>query len=102
MCVDYRALNSLTIKNKYTLPRIDDLLDQLSGYHQIRLQPDEIPCTAFITPFGLYEFTVVPFGLTNSPSVFQSMMNKVLSPLLYKGVIVYPVSYTHLTLPTKA
>ena len=94
MCVDYRALNTLTIKNKYTLPRIDDLLDQLSevkymssldllhGYHQIRLQPDEIPCTAFVTPFGLYEFTVMPFGLTNAPSVFQSMMNKVLSPLL--------------------
>ena len=101
MCVDYRALNNLTIKNRYTLPRIDDLLDQLNGvkymssldllhgYHQIRLKPEEMPMTAFITPFGLYEFTVMPFGLTNAPSVFQSMMNKVLSPLLYKGVMVY-------------
>ena len=101
MCVDYRALNNLTTKNRYTLPRIDDLLDQLNGvqymssldllhgYHQIKLKPEEVPMTAFITPFGLYEFTVMPFGLTNAPSVFQSMMNKVLSPLLYKGVMVY-------------
>jgi hypothetical protein len=101
MCVDYRALNSLTIKNRFPLPRIDDLLDQLSGakylssldllhgYYQVRMNPEEIPMTAFTTPFGLYEFTVMPFGLTNAPSVFQSMMQQVLSPLLYKGVMVY-------------
>jgi len=110
MCVDYRALNNLTVKNRYTLPRIDDLLDQLNGvkymssldlthgYHQIRLKPEEMPMTAFITPFGLFEFTVMPFGLTNAPSVFQSMMNRVLSPLLYKGVMVYLDCCVHVSL----
>ena len=77
MCFDYRSLNAVTIKNKYPLQRIDDLLDQLkrakffnkidlrSGYHQMKIRPEDIPKTAFVTRYGQYEFTVVSFGLTN-------------------------------------
>ncbi|WVZ75863.1 hypothetical protein U9M48_023887 [Paspalum notatum var. saurae] len=72
MCVDYRALNDVTIKNKYPLPRIDDL----SGYHQMKIRPSDIPKTAFITRFGLYEYTVMSFGLTNAPAYFMNLMNK--------------------------
>lgn len=101
MCVDYRGLNQVTVKNRYPLPRIDDLMDQLSGakffssldllhgYYQLGLKEEEIPKTAFITPFGLYEYTVMPFGLTNAPSVFQAYMNKILQPYLYRFVLVY-------------
>ena len=104
MCVDYRALNSVTVKNAYPLPRIDELLDKiqgskyfssldlLSGYHQLTLQPTDVPKTAFKTHIGLWEYKVLCFGLSNAPSVFQSIMNKVFSKypnVLNKIVLVY-------------
>ncbi len=99
MCVDYRALNAVTQKDKYPLPRIDDLLDRLrgasvfssldlqSGYHQVQIADADLPKTAFRTHKGLFEFKVLSFGLTNAPAVFQREMNKVFGHLPF--VLVY-------------
>ena len=101
MCIDYRNLNAMTIKNKYPPPRIDDLLDQWrnaklfskidlrSGYHQMKIQPEDIPKIAFVTRYGQYEFTKVSFGLTNALAYFMNMMNKVFMDELDKFVVVF-------------
>jgi hypothetical protein len=101
MCIDYRMLNSMTIKNKYPLPRIEDLLDRLkkakffskidlrSGYHQMKIQEQNIPKTAFTTRYDLYEFVVVSFGLTNAPTYFMNLMNKVFMEELDRFVVVF-------------
>jgi hypothetical protein len=101
MCVDYRSLNEVTVKNKYPLPRIDDLFDQLKGacvfskidlqcgYHQLKIRATDIPKTTFITRYGLYEYTVMSFGLTNAPAYFMYLMNKVFMEYLDKFVVVF-------------
>ncbi|GKC78138.1 putative reverse transcriptase domain-containing protein, partial [Tanacetum coccineum] len=101
MCIDYRELNKLTVKNRYPLPRIDDLFDQMqgssmyfkidlrSGYHQLRIKEEDIPITAFRTQYGHFEFQVMSFGLTNAPAVFMDLMNRVCKPYLDKFVIVF-------------
>jgi hypothetical protein len=99
--MDYRALNEVTIKNKYPLPRIDDLFDQLrgacvfskidlrSGYHQLKVRECDIPKTAFVSRYALYEFMVMSFGLTNAPAYFMYMMNKVFMEYMDKFVVVF-------------
>jgi hypothetical protein len=99
--VDYRPLNVITIKNKYPLPHIDILFDQLagakvfskvdlhSGYHQIKIHPEDIPKTAFSTKYELYEYLVMSFGLTNAPAHFMYLMNSVFIPVLDKFVVVF-------------
>jgi hypothetical protein len=101
LCMDYHALNEVTVKNKYPLPGIDDLLDQLcsacvfskidlrSGYHQLKVRECDIPKTAFILRYGLYKFTVMSFGLTIAPAYFMYMMNKVFMEYLDKFVMVF-------------
>src|ERR1700736_6461478 len=101
MCIDYRALNKITIKNKYPLPRIEKLLDRLqcatifskidlrSGYHQLRINDEDTDKTTFVTRYGSYKFLVMPFGLTNAPSVFMQMMNSVLAEYIDRFVIVF-------------
>jgi hypothetical protein len=101
LCVDYHALNEVTIKNKYLLPRIVDLFDQLCGacvfskidirlgYHQLKVRECDIPNTAFVLRYGLYEYMVMSFELTNAPAYFMYLMNKVFMEYLDKFVVVF-------------
>ncbi|KAF5472032.1 hypothetical protein F2P56_008781 [Juglans regia] len=101
MCLNYRDLNKVTIKNKYPLPQIDDLLDQLqgasvfskidlrSGYHQLKIKDQDIPKTVFQTHYGHFEFIVMPFGLTNAPTTFMNWMNRICRQYLDSFMIVF-------------
>jgi hypothetical protein len=101
LCVDYRKLNEVTIKNKYPLPKIEDLFDQLNGakvfskidlrtrYHQLKVRESDIPKTAFTTRYGLFEYIVMSFGLTNAPAYFLNLMNKVFMKFFDKFIVVF-------------
>jgi hypothetical protein len=101
LCIDYRPLNAVTVKNKYPLPRINLLFDQLagakvfsmvdlrSGYHQIKIRPEDVPKTAFSIRYGLYEYLVMSFRLTNAPAHFMYLMNSVFMPELDKFIVVF-------------
>jgi hypothetical protein len=101
MCTDYISFNDVTIKNKYPLPRIEDLFDQMRGgrvfskidlrsdYRQMKIRPSDIPKTTFSIQYGLYEFVVMSFGLTNAPTYFMNLMNKVFMVYLNKFVVVF-------------
>jgi hypothetical protein len=101
MCVDYRSLNEVAIKNKYPLRKIEDLFDQMkgasifskinlrSGYHQLKIRESDIPKTAFHTRYGLYEYTVMSFGLTNAPVYFMYLINKVFMEYLDRFIVVF-------------
>src|SRR3954468_3166405 len=101
LCMDYRKLNDFTIKNKYPLPKIEDLFDHLTGakvfskidlrtsYHQLKIRATDIPKTSFTTRYGLYEYTVMSFGLTNAPAYFMNLVNKIFMNFLDKFVVVF-------------
>ena len=101
LCIDYRALNKLTVKNKYPIPWIDDLFDQLgkarwfskldlrSGYYQVRVKEEDIEKTACVTRYGSFEYLVMPFGLTNAPATFCALMQRVLHDFIDKFMVVY-------------
>jgi hypothetical protein len=101
MCIDYSGLNDVTIKNKYPLPMIDELFDQLQGagcyskldlrqgYYQVKVKEEDIPKTAFNTRYGHFEFVVMPFGVTNAPATFMDLMHRVFQPYLDKFVVIF-------------
>ena len=101
LCIYYRQLNRVTIKNRYPLPRIDDVFDQLrgarvyskinlrTGYHQLRVRDTDIPKTVFRTRYGHFEFTIMPFGLTNTPAAFMDVMHRIFQPYLYQFIVVF-------------